>query len=530
MKIYKKTAFILLSLVCGILTAYSRQPQRPNILFCIADDASWQHMSAYGKTTWVKTPAFDRVAKEGLLFNNAYTPNAKCSPSRACILTGRNPWQLEEAGNHHPFFPAKFTTVVEALAKNGYFTGFTGKGWGPGNPGKYADGTPRLLAGKEYNALKTQRPTREINAKDYAANFESFLKAQPAGQPFFFWFGSHEPHRSYEPGAGISKGGKKLSDIREVPPFWIDNETIRKDMLDYAFELEYFDKELGEILRVLDKSGELDNTLIVVTSDNGMPFPRVKGHVYEYDNHLPLAMMWKGQIKNPGRRVEDMVSFIDLAPTFLALAGVGYEQSGMQPVQGRSLLDFLYGKSSNGAGVSRNYVLLGRERQDVGRPHDEGYPVRAIVKGDYIYSKNYEPSRWPSGNPETGYMDTDGSPAKTAILAANRLKQYTDIWQLCFGMKPPEELYNFRKDPYSLHNLATDPAYGPLKKDLEKEMESTLKEQQDPRMFGNGKLFDDYPYSEDRVRNFYERYMNGEKIKTGWIELTDFESTGYNHP
>src|SRR5450759_4474788 len=123
--------------------------KRPNIIFCIADDASYQHFSAYG-CKWISTPGFDRVAKNGIIFTNAYTPNAKSAPSRACILTGRNSWQLEEAGNHISNFPAKFKTFMEALRGNGYFVGYTAKGWEPGNPG-VIDGKARELTGIGFN-------------------------------------------------------------------------------------------------------------------------------------------------------------------------------------------------------------------------------------------------------------------------------------------------------------------------------------------------------------------------------------------
>src|SRR5215204_5598862 len=109
------------------ISAQGAPAVRPNILFCVADDWGWPHAGAYG-CGWVKTPGFDRVAREGLLFASAYTPNAKCAPSRASILTERNPWQLEEACNHVCYFPAKFTTYAEALGRNGYATGMTGKG------------------------------------------------------------------------------------------------------------------------------------------------------------------------------------------------------------------------------------------------------------------------------------------------------------------------------------------------------------------------------------------------------------------
>ncbi|WP_316814190.1 sulfatase [Pedobacter heparinus] len=496
--------------------------KRPNILFCIADDASFQHMSAYGTTKWVNTPGFDRVAREGLLFTRAYTPNAKCAPSRACVLTGRNPWQLEAAGNHNAYFPAKFVTFMESLAENGYEVGFTGKGWSPGQPGQ-VNGKSRMLTGKEFNANKTEAPTMGISSTDYTANLEEFLKSKSKDKPFCFWYGGWEPHRNYEFGSGVAKGKKKLSDIDIVPPFWIDNEQVRNDMLDYAYELEYFDYHLEKMLQLLEKSGQLENTIVVVTSDNGMPFPRVKGHIYEFDNHLPLAIMWKNHIKHPGRIILDYVSFIDFAPTFLDAAGLKEKDSNMKQIQGQSIMNILSSEKGTLINAARDHVLLGRERQDVGRPNDEGYPVRGIIKDGFIYTKNYEANRWPSGNPETGYMDTDGSPTKTVILNAHRAGQNIRPWQLSFGKRPEEELYDIEKDPFSMHNLAGDPVYTKVKESLKDQMEQELTNQQDPRELGLGDIFDHYPYAQPGVRNFYERYMKGEKIKTGWINNTDFE-------
>lgn len=502
---------------------YSNAQPKPNILFCIADDASWEHMSAYRKHDWVKTPAFDRVAKEGLLFANAYTPNAKCAPSRACILTGRNPWQLEEAGNHNPYFPAKFKTFIEAFGDNGYATGFTGKGWGPGEPGKYANGKARELTGTEYNTKKLNPPASGIVNIDYAANFKEFLDGKDAEKPFIFWYGSKEPHREYEYGSGSKKGNKKLSDIDQVPAFWMDNDVVRNDMLDYGYEVEYFDQQLGKILQVLDAKGLTENTIVIVTSDNGMPFPRIKGHIYEYDNHMPLAIMWKGKIINPGRVIQDYVSFIDFVPTFLQAAGLSVFQAQMQPVQGTSLLNIFTSKNNGQINKNRNYVLLGREREDVGRPDDVGYPQRALIKDGYFFVKNYEPCRWPSGNPETGYMDTDGSPVKTEILAAYRNGLFQNIWELNFGMRPPRELYKLQSDSLNMKNLATAATYKSISQKMEKEMEAMLKKQGDPRMLGKGEVFDKYPYAQERVRNYYNRYMKGEKIPAGWIEPTDYE-------
>jgi N-sulfoglucosamine sulfohydrolase len=229
----------------------SNDQLKANILFAVADDASYPHMSAYG-TSWVKTPAFDRVAAEGILFNNCYTPNAKCAPSRACILTGRNSWQLEEAANHVPYFPAKFKTYAEALAENGYHVGYTAKGWAPG-VALSEEGKKRFLTGKAYNEFSTNPPARHISNNDYSTNFEAFLDDNPEGKPFCFWYGSTEPHRAYEFGAGIAQGLKELTDIDQVAAFWPDNDTVRTDLLDYAFEIEYFDHHLQKMLQMLEK-------------------------------------------------------------------------------------------------------------------------------------------------------------------------------------------------------------------------------------------------------------------------------------
>lgn len=493
---------------------------RPNILFAIADDASWKHFGAYG-CEWVETPAFDRVAENGILFTRAYTPNAKCAPSRSCILTGRNSWELEEAANHSPHFPEKFKTYAEALSENGYWVGSVAKGWAPGDPGEI-NGQRRQLTGPKYDEFKTVPPAKHINSNDYARNFEAFLEQRPEGQPFCFWYGSTEPHRRYEFEAGINKGGKNLEQIDEVPEFWPDVDTVRTDMLDYAFEIEYFDSHLQKMLQKLEEIGELNNTLVIVTADNGMPFPRIKGQVYEYSNHLPLAIMWPEGIKNPGRVVNDFVNFIDFAPTYLNLAGLTAEEAGMQPVTGKSLTDIFYSEEEGDVVPDRDFVLVGKERHDVGRPDDVGYPVRGIISDGYLYLRNFKPDRWPKGNPETGYLNCDGSPTKTYILDTRRKKGVMEFWQLNFGKRPEEELYSIEDDPYCMENLTDVERFNDIKANLERKMTIKLQEQNDPRILGMGDVFDNYEYS-GAVRNFYNRYMSGENIPAGWVNVSDFE-------
>ncbi|MEX0323052.1 MAG: sulfatase [Puniceicoccaceae bacterium] len=511
-----KSCFLLTVLILAPLMNASEQ--RPNILFALADDASFPYMSAYG-CEWVSTPAFDKVAETGLLFNKCYTPNAKCAPSRSAILTGRNSWQLEECANHWNNFPAKFKTVADSLNDSNYHVGYTGKGWAPG-VAKTEDGKRRDVIGKRYNKQTLTPPTRHISNNDYSGNFRDFLDAKPDHQPFFFWYGSLEPHRGYEYQSGAKIGGLKTESIDEVPPFWPDDERVRHDMLDYAFELQHFDEHLGKMLALLEERGELDNTLVVVTADNGMPFPRVKGQAYEHSNHLPMAMSWPDGIAKPGRTIDSFMSFIDLTPTWLQVAEVDQPESGMQPITGNSLVPLF---ECDEAEPVRDYVLIGKERHDIGRPNDWGYPIRGLVKDGYLLVLNYEPTRWPAGNPETGYLNCDGSPTKTVLLEARYSPERRHYWQWAFGFRPSEELYRIDRDPACMVNLANDPAYLRIKESMHKELVEKLTDEGDPRMFGNGDIFDNYPYADPRLRNYYDKFMQGTAPEARWINASDVQ-------
>ena len=509
---------LLVLFTMGEVSTRAADPSRPNILFAIADD--WGlHAGAYG-TRWVKTPAFDRVAREGLLFKNAYTPMAKCAPSRAIVLTGRHLWQNEEAGNHMAVFPPKLKSWPEVLMEKGWHMGITGKGWGPGIANDAA-GKPRLITGKPFNQHKAPAPTPAMGANDYAANFVDFLNAAPKDAPWCFWYGSTEPHRAYTPQSGTKKGGKKLTDIDRVPAYWPDNDTVRHDMLDYAYEVEHTDSHLGRMMSELEKRGLLDSTIIVVTSDHGMPFPRVKGYAYRDSNHIPLAVRWPAGVAAPGRVIEDFVDFTDIAPTFLELAGIAQGSTGMMPITGKSWLPIFKSKQSGQVVAARDHALVGKERTDIGRPQDVGYPIRGIVTATHLYLRNYEPDRWPAGNPETGYLDTDASPTKTLIIDLGRKNRADRFWQLNFGMRPGDELYDLSTDPDCTKNLAADPAHADRVTALRQRMEATLKAQNDPRMAGQGHVFDRYKPTSGE--GFYEKYLRGEKPRAGWASESDSE-------
>ncbi len=470
--------------------------KRPNILFALADDAS--HFSACGHT-FVNTPHFDRVAREGILFKNMFTTNPKCAPSRASMLTGMHTWQLKEACTHWCVFPGpdEFAVYPDLLENAGYHVGFTGKGWAPGDYER--NGRKHNPAGPEYNDITLTPPEgSKIADCDYAANFEEFISRRSDDQPFCFWYGGKEPHRAYTPGEG-QRHGKTLDEVTEVPPYWPDEQLVREDMLDYAFETEWFDSHLGRIIRTLEECGELDNTLIVVTSDNGCPFPRVKGQMYDDDFRLPFAAMWPAQIRQPGRTENALCSFIDLAPTFLELAGIEIPKEW----PGKPLTDIF--KTLENAG--RNRAFMGRERHDMGRQNDAGYPVRCIRTPQYLYVRNFEPGRWPAGNPETNFTNCDSSPTKTRILELH--EQGEDFYyNQAFGKRPLEQLFDVAKDPYCMTDLAADPALAEIKASLWNELKAKLEETGDPRISGNGDIFDTYEYCSNAPHS-WANYING---------------------
>lgn len=505
--------------------------ERPNILFCIADDASFHHFSKAG-CKWVSTPNFDRVANEGIFFDKCYTPNAKSAPSRAILLTGRYSWQLGEAGNHICNFPKDLKVFTEVLSESGYDVAFTGKGWAPGNPGEI-EGKPRQLTGKPFQKHKLIPPTNGIGKCDYATNFKDFLDKNDGKSPWFFWFGCTEPHRKYKYGTGVSIGNRNINEIDEVPAFWPDNDKVRNDMLDYGFEIEYYDKQIGKMLEELEKRDMLDNTLIIITSDNGMPFPRCKANDYEYSNHMPCAMMWANGIKNPGRKVSSFISFIDMAPTFLDIAGINEKDSGMKKISGKSLKCFFEDNITKSEIKERQKIILGRERDDYGRPNNQGYPIRAIISNNYLYIWNLKSHLMPAGNPETGYMDVDGSPTKTSILEINRKGYDKRLWNMSFGLRPEYELYDLSVDPYCINNLINDVSKAEIIRDLSSNLKNELLKLNDPRMGKNGDIFDSYQFDTKDKWNFYEKVIKGEIKnpwdKTKWINPTDYETHPLNN-
>lgn len=481
--------------------------KRPNILIAISDDQSYPYASAYGNTS-VNTPAFDRVAHDGVLFTNGFVASPGCSPSRAAFLTGRYPWQIEEAGTHGSSFPAKYVVFPDMLESAGYFIGATGKKWAPGD--FKISKRKRNPVGPSFDKKKLKPPHNFINNNDYAANFADFLAQRPKDQPFYFWYGATEPHRPFEEGIGTA-AGKDLSEAF-VPSFLPEHEVVQSDILDYAIEVEWFDQHLAKMLQMLEEAGELDNTIIIVTSDNGMAFPRAKANLYEYGFHVPLAISWPQAVPS-GRTIEDPVSLVDLTKTILEATETPI--TAEYPLSGTNILPWLQSEES-GVMDQEKVVYAGRERHSSSRWNNYTYPQRAIRTHQYLYIRNFKPERWPAGAPQkfdkegklepmhSGYHDIDAA-ASLSFLTENfdndTIAQY---FHWAVDHRPAVELYDIEKDPGCLYNLAQAPEMAEVKENLGKQLVKYLTETEDPRVMGNGDIWEEYPRLKGTIRKFPE--------------------------
>jgi uncharacterized sulfatase len=298
----------------------------------------------------------------------------------------------------------------------------------------------------------------------------------------------------------------KLENVK-VPACLPDSEQVRTDICDYYWEVRRFDTEVGELLKILQDNGELENTLVVISGDNGMPFPRCKSNLYDLGTNVPLAVRWPARVK-VGRVVDDFISLADLAPTFL-------EAAGLKPtvqMTAKSFLNVLTSDKSGRVDSKRNHVLTGKERHVPGQQTGMGgYPMRAIRTHDFLYIRNFKPDRWPAGAPKGyaqpvditvsrprgthyGYADVDASPTKSFMLKYRDDPKVKKLFELAFGRRPAEELYDLRKDTAQLNNVADHPDYAKVKSKLAADLVAELKATKDPRVIGNGDVFDTYPY------------------------------------
>jgi len=509
----------------------TEKTSRPNILFAISDDQSFAH-TGFAGCEFVKTPAFDRVASEGVYFSDCMAGSPGCAPSRSAIITGRYHWQNEQSGQHASSWMKKYVPFVDLLNANGYITGMTGKGV---QPFQYARNENDSLwrstdaAGIAHSNIRyekgspgDERTAGGIGPVNYFENFKYFMENIRGDKPFFFWYGANEPHRAYEQDSW-KRTDKKLADVK-VPGFFPDHEIVRGDMLDYAVEIEWFDLHLQRMLDYLEEKGQLNNTVVIVTGDNGMPFPRAKANTYEYGIHVPFAVRFPDGFPG-GRVVNDPVSFSDIAPTILELTNTSPE--GMLPISGKSILHILKSKKEGIVDESKKYVFSGRERHSSSRYLNRGYPLRAIRSSDHLLIWNMKPGRWPAGAPqrikpgtenellpmygidengvhhsEWAFTDIDASPTKSFIIENWQVDSIRSYFDRAHAKRPEFELFDIKNDPCCLNNLVGESDYNEIEKEMKEVLLQELEKSRDPRVVGpDREIFDSYiRYS--RMREF----------------------------
>tara|TARA_B110000305_G_C19448289_1_gene646152 strand:+ start:92 stop:1621 length:1530 start_codon:yes stop_codon:yes gene_type:complete len=455
-------------------TSIKTQTKKPNILLLMSDNQSAEHLGCYGDTS-IKTPYIDKLAKNGLIFNNAFCSAPSCSPARASMLTGQDIWSLGEAANLWSSFP-RVKVYSKLMEESGYHVGIEGKGWGPGD---------ETVTGWEQNPGGVRYYT-----------FEEFFNETEKGQPWMYWYSSRDPHRPYKK-EGWKSSGIQLDSIY-VPPYLPDNEAVRKDIADYYNEIQRFDEEVGSYIALLKEMGQVENTIIIVCSDNGWQMPRGLANLYDFGTKIPLIISWP-KFFPPGRKVDDFINIKDFAPTLLDLANIPIPEE----MNAQSFADIL---TSNKQGIidpKRDHVIMARERHAFVRRGGLGYPGRAIRTTDYLYIKNYEPNRWPAGDPPL-YGDVDAhmlhyeAPTKIYMLENKNSKQVKPLFDLAFSKRPQHELYNLSKDPFQMKNLAEVNEYKPVLKDLSNQLNAYLVKTKDPREIGQLFDWDNAPYFKDR--------------------------------
>jgi arylsulfatase A-like enzyme len=445
------------------LSATSAGAAQPNILFLMADDWSSPHAGVLGDPV-VKTPTFDRVAREGVLFQSAFVSAPSCTPSRLAVATGQWHWRLHDGANLGGSLREGVPTYSEMLQAAGYQIGFARKGAEP-SAHKY---THRDPFGPRFKT------------------FEEFSAQRTAGAPFCFWYGAGEPHRPYRFGEG-ARAGVDPAQVK-LPGCLLDQEITRRDFADYLHRIQRYDSDCARMLALLEKSGELENTIIVMSGDNGLPFPRCKATLYDTGTHVPLAIRWGATIKG-GCTISDFVSLTDLAPTFLEAAGLKTPPE----MTGRSLMPILRSGRSGSVDPTRTSVLSGMER------HVCAQPARALRTAEFLYIRNFELKSWPTIDgvqplPRLDYargewlaeakgfpLNLEQSPTLQFLLDQRDAPEVKPFYERATGARFEEELYDLEADPAQLRNVAREPRYARTLADLRQRLTAALGDAGDPR-------------------------------------------------
>ena len=335
----------------SVVCAQENHP-RPNFVFILADDISVDDLGCYGNPD-VRTPNLDRLAADGLSFDNAYLTTSSCSPTRSSLITGRYPHNTGAPELHVPLPSGQFL-FPQALREAGYYTVLSGKD----DMGDHAD----------IAFEKLSRGGGPGGERDWV----KILRDRPRDRPFFCWFASHDAHRPWQK----SKDAPQYdpADLT-LPPYLFDGAATRRDLAEYYHEVSRLDGVVGRIRAEIERQGIADSTYLVFCSDNGRPFPRCKTRLYDSGIKTPLIVWCPGEVK-PGR-TDSLISVIDLAPTFLELAGV----PGDKRLQGVSLTKVF----DDPAATVRDYAFAERNW------HVYAAHERMVRCGDWLYIRNAFP-------------------------------------------------------------------------------------------------------------------------------------------
>ena len=527
-----RNCFLILSFAVSSITGLSAG-ERPNILFAFADD--WgRYASAYREVDGegsandvIKTPHFDRVARDGVLFKNAFVTAPSCTPCRSSIVSGQYFFRTGQGAilqgaiwdEAIPVFPLM-------LRDNGYHIGKVYKVWSPGDIKDAPFGAQKYgfeLPGPNVNTFSqtatamiaegsTVEAAKQALLSKVEREFAGFLDAQPDDSPFLFWFGPTNVHRKWTQGSGKALWNLEPDALKgKLPAFLPDVPVIREDFADYLGEAMAFDAALGVLLGELEKRGELENTLVVVSGDHGAPgFPRGKCNLYDFGQAVALAACW-GTGKIPkGRVVDDFVNLMDLAPTFLEAGKVAVPEV----MTGKSLLNVFTSAESGLVDPARDRVVTGRERHVAGaRTGNKPYPQRAIRTKDHLYIYNFEPDRWPMGTPGAlaegplpstdvltnntfiCFADLDASPTKAWMVENREKAEVAESYALGFAKRPQVELYVLADDPDQINNRAGDESLAAIEKSLHDKLFAELTVANDPRVTQNPVPFESEPYT-----------------------------------
>lgn len=422
--------------------ALAQDPNRPNFVLILADDMAWDDLGPFGNRN-VRTPNLDRLAREGMCFDQAFLTSSSCSPSRASILTGRYPHQTDAEQLHWPI-PAEQIIFPQRLKKSGYFVGAAGK-WHLGDAmrDRFSDIREvdtsgfQLPANAGANAGGKFVETASGDAKSGCADWLPLLKEREKEQPFFLWLAAVDPHRPYD--NQILEQPHSPEQVI-LPPYHPDTPLVRQDYTRYYDEITRLDRFVGDVINEIDQQGLTNNTVVMFFSDNGRPFPRDKTTLYDSGIRTPLIIRWPTVIK-PGSRCQQLVSVVDLAPTILKLAKLPVGKNYV----GKDITSLL-----NGEDIEIREAIFAEKNW-----HDYEDRSRAVRDRRYKYIINHYADL--PGTPPADAARSDTFKEMQRLLNEGKLPSIQANPFLV--PRPLEELYDLKTDPFELKNLAADPAH-----------------------------------------------------------------------